>query len=237
MRIIIRFVKKIFKSFYLGSLRLFFPLKPIDKLFSKSYKFGLDRGTPIDRIYIQKFLFESKKYITGNILEVGDPTYTKQFGSNVESSIIVAGSHDACESYPKASFTDWNTLSQIPKIDCIIATQVLNFIYDYREAIKNISRLIKPSGVVLFTVSSISPISKYDNDRWGDYWRFTPRSISNILKEYFNEVIINSYGNSKLASAFIMGYCAEDMLLKDFNYNDPIFPITLTIIAKDPIQK
>ena len=55
---------------YLASLSI----KPI------STKYGFDRGQPIDRVYIEKFLRNKQERIKGVCLEVVDGTYTKKFG-------------------------------------------------------------------------------------------------------------------------------------------------------------
>jgi len=47
-------------------------LKPISKVF------GFDRGTPIDRYYIENFLSQHRNDIHGIVLEIGDNTYTKK---------------------------------------------------------------------------------------------------------------------------------------------------------------
>src|SRR5689334_10122786 len=41
--------------------------------------FGVDRGTPIDRHYIERFLAEEARWIRGAVLEVGDDGYTRRF--------------------------------------------------------------------------------------------------------------------------------------------------------------
>src|SRR2546426_955416 len=47
-----------------------------------STKFGLDRGLPIDRYYIEAFLRRHRTDIQGRVLEVGDPGYTQMFGGD-----------------------------------------------------------------------------------------------------------------------------------------------------------
>ena len=41
---------------------------------------GYDRGTPVDRWYIERFLAEHRADITGRVLEVKDSGYTERFG-------------------------------------------------------------------------------------------------------------------------------------------------------------
>src|SRR5215210_988934 len=42
--------------------------------------FGYDRGQPIDRYYIEKFLSQYAGDISGRVVEIGDDRYTRQFG-------------------------------------------------------------------------------------------------------------------------------------------------------------
>jgi hypothetical protein len=43
---------------------------------------GLDRGTPIDRYYMERFLEEHCADIRGRTLEMADPRYTRRFGGD-----------------------------------------------------------------------------------------------------------------------------------------------------------
>ena len=119
-------------------------------------------------------------------------------------------------------------------VDCFICTQTLNFIFDVRKAIAGCFRLLKDGGVFLGTVSGISQISRYDMDRWGDYWRFTDLSLKKLFTEYFGEenITIQTYGNVFAANAFLQGLAIEDIgdasLL---NVNDSDYQVTLGIRA------
>jgi hypothetical protein len=44
--------------------------------------FGYDRGQPIDRYYIEKFLGRQARDIAGHVVEIGDDRYTRQFGGS-----------------------------------------------------------------------------------------------------------------------------------------------------------
>src|SRR5262249_47025681 len=56
--------------------------------FSRAW--GTDRGLPIDRYYIEKFLAEHSSDIYGHVLEIGDNRYTSKFGSDkvVQSDVL-----------------------------------------------------------------------------------------------------------------------------------------------------
>ena len=44
--------------------------------------FGFDRGLPVDRYYIERFLARHASEIVGRVLEIGDDTYTRRFGGS-----------------------------------------------------------------------------------------------------------------------------------------------------------
>src|SRR5690349_14794244 len=51
-------------------------VEPVSRLF------GVDRGTPIDRFYIERFLDRRRHLIRGRVLEIADNTYSRRFGGN-----------------------------------------------------------------------------------------------------------------------------------------------------------
>ena len=177
-----------------------------------SRKFGFDRGCPIDRYYIDSFLKQNQNLITGSVLEIAESTCSKQFGHDIES-------------YEVLHYDDWNKKATIvgdltkpetlPKerIDCFICTQTLNFIFDVPKAIEGSYKVLKQGGTLLCTVSGISQISRYDMDRWGDYWRFTDLSIRKLMESVFGEgnVEFVTFGNSLAATAFLQGLAIDDL--------------------------
>ena len=177
-----------------------------------SRKFGFDRGCPIDRYYIDSFLKQNQNLITGSVLEIAESTYSKQFGHDIESYEVLH--YD--DSNKKATIVgDLTKPETLPKerIDCFICTQTLNFIFDVPKAIEGSYKVLKQGGTLLCTVSGISQISRYDMDRWGDYWRFTDLSIRKLMESVFGEgnVEIVTFGNALAATAFLQGLAIDDL--------------------------
>lgn len=156
-----------------------------------SRKFGYDRGTPIDRVYIEDFLRKNSKYIRGVVCEIGDSTYTVKFGSDVERFEVLDYINDNQRATLIADLTDINKLPR-DRFDCFIVTQTLNVIYDFKKAIYGIYYTLKDNGVALVTVPGICQISRGDYNKWGDYWRFTDLSISRAFEEVFGKNNIRS---------------------------------------------
>ncbi|MGL6345186.1 MAG: glycosyltransferase, partial [Waterburya sp.] len=125
-----------------GSLRRLTPI---------SDNFGFDRGLPVDRYYIENFLLRQSQDIQGKVLELLDNTYTLRFGGDrvTQSEILHAPMGDITPSV--SIVADLTSADNIPSdsFDCIILTQTLQFIYDFRAAIKTIYRILKPGGVLL----------------------------------------------------------------------------------------
>lgn len=197
-------------------------LQPISRVF------GYDRGTPIDRYYIEKFLEENKAAIHGCVLEIGDNTYTQKYGTNVSKSEIL----NAVQSPNATIVGDLATGKNIPEatFDCIILTQTLLCIYEVKSALKHTFKALKSGGTLLITVPGISQISRYDMDRWGDFWRFTDKSMRMLIEEVCPdcEVVIKTYGNVFVAKAFLDGIAWEELPPEVLEYNDNDYQLVIT---------
>jgi hypothetical protein len=199
-----------------------------------SRTFGFDRGMPIDRYYIENFLRANSSDIHGRVLEVADAAYTQKFGGD---RVAVS---DVLHSVPgnrKATIVgDLATGNGIPTcaFDCIILTQVLPFIYDVRAALATAGRALKAGGTLLATFAGISQISRYDMDRWGDYWRFTDCSARVLFEEVFapSDVQIVSHGNVLIATAFLHGMSSEELTATELDYVDPDYQVLITVRAR-----
>src|SRR5689334_12973205 len=87
--------------------------------------FGLDRGFPVERYYIEKFLNENRADVRGHCLEMGDAFYIKKFGDNRVTTIDVMHVNQA---NPVATIVaDLTSADHVPSdtFDCIILTQTL----------------------------------------------------------------------------------------------------------------
>jgi len=224
-----RKVKKLLKRLTLrpviwGNLR-----KPIP--FSKV--FGYDRGSQsIARYYIDQFISGQADDIHGKVLEIGDDTYTKLCGLLVQHSDVL----HVQEGNPKATIVaDLTCASEIPDntYDCIIMPQTIQFIYDFRSALKHTYRILKPNGVLLVTMSGITQISQYDLERWGDYWRFTSLSATKLFEEFFpsNNITIKSHGNVLSAISFLEGLASRELKKSELDLIDTNYEVIISVRA------
>ena len=197
-----------------------------------STEFGYDRGGPIDRYYIENFLNENSSQIKGRVLEIGDNAYTLKYGgSNVTKSDIL----HIDDSNEQATFVgDLSNAPHIPSntFDCIVLTQTLHLIYDFKGAIETCYRLLKQGGTLLITVPGISHIAQ---DGWGKYWlwSFTDASMQRIMEESFptDKISINTFGNVLVASAFLYGMGLPEINKEQLNQHDPHYQVIITVRA------
>jgi hypothetical protein len=199
--------------------------------------FGYDRGAQsIARYYIDSFIHENALCIKGNVLEIGDDTYTVKYGTElVKSDVlhVVAGNSKA------TIVADLTSADHLPsdQYDCILLPQTLPFIYDFRAALFHAHRMLKPGGFMLVTLSGISQISRYDMEKWGDYWRFTSLSAQKLFEEFFpsDNIKVKTYGNVLAAMAFIEGLASRELKKEELDFTDPDYQVTVAVRAIKPI--
>jgi hypothetical protein len=198
-----------------------------------SRSFGFDRGKPIDRWYIERFLAGHAADVRGRVLEVAEPTYTQWYGGeDVERSDVL----HAAPGNPEATIVgDLTTGEGLPEaeFDCFVMTQTLPFIYDVAGAVRGVHRLLTPGGVVLATVPGMSQISREDQRDWGDWWRFTSQGARRLFGDVFGDhaVEVCAHGNVLAACAFLYGLGAEELTAQQLAFEDPEYELLTTIRA------
>jgi hypothetical protein len=120
-----RRLRRLRRPAWLGSIRRTAPL---------SDHWGRDRGTPIDRYYIERFLAAESRAIQGRVLEVLNADYTERFGTGVERSDVldIDGSNLAA-----TIVADLASADDVPSetFDCFVLTQTLQYVYDLQSAV------------------------------------------------------------------------------------------------------
>jgi len=198
-----------------------------------SRTFGFDRGKPIDRWYIERFLAGHGADVRGRVLEVAESTYTDWYGgADVEHSDVL----HAAKGNPHATIVgDLTTGAGIPEaaFDCFLMTQTLPFIYDVAGAVRGAHRLLRPGGVVLATVPGMSQISREDQRDWGDWWRFTSQGARRLFADVFgaDAVEVSAHGNVLAACAFLYGLAAEELTEAQLAFGDPEYELLMTVRA------
>lgn len=194
-----------------------------------SNKFGFDRGTPIDRYWIESFLSLHHNKIHGRVLEIVDDTYTRKFGVRVTKSDVL----DLDGKNKRANII--GNLKHIPAIksqtyDCIILTHVLGMNDDYDAVISECHRILKVGGHLILTVACFSSLHTGDIKEQ-PYWRFTPAGANYAVKKHFKKVQVKSYGNVLSGQCFWVGMAQEELTKAELEYNDPNYPCIVGVVC------
>ena len=207
----------------LGALRRVTPIDP---------NWGFERGTPIDRVYVEEFVGSHAADIRGRVLEIAAPDYANRFGRGVEQVDVLM----ATEGNPQATIVgDLAAAPQIPSdaFDCAIVTQTLQFVYDVRAALATLHRILAPGGVLLATMPGITKISPPEDEEYGEWWHFTARSAQRLAEEAFGQgnVEARSYGNVLSATGFLYGLAASDLTDEELAVHDRLYEVTVGVRA------
>ncbi|HMD37383.1 MAG TPA: trifunctional glycosyltransferase/class I SAM-dependent methyltransferase/polysaccharide deacetylase [Vicinamibacterales bacterium] len=200
-----------------------------------SDRWGRDRGTAIDRHYIEAFLDRHRGDIRGRVLEVRDSAYTQRFGGDrVERCDVV----DIDSANPAATIVaDLRRADPIASntYDCIILTQTLHLVDDMPAVLGECGRMLRPGGVLLLTGPSVIRV---DDERGvdGDFWRLTEASARKLFGAVFpvDGFDVSSYGSVLSCAAFLYGVSVEEMKPADLEPQDPKFPLVIAVRAVKP---
>ena len=209
-----------------GSLRRLSPV---------SRDWGFDRGQPVDRYYIEQFMSAHAADIRGRVLEIDNNNYTRAFGGNQVAQSDVLHISDWGPGVTMVG--DLTDLGHVDSgiFDCVIVTQTLQLIYDYRAAVRTIHRVLRPGGVALVTVPAINK-SRDEKGAFGDYWAFRTISAHRLFAELFpaEQVSVTGYGNVLAAVAFLHGLAEGELTREELDLVDRAYEVTVGVRARKP---
>lgn len=205
-----------------GDLRMLTPI---------SRNFGYNRGTPVDRYYIERFLAANALSISGDVLEIGHNIYTRRYGgSRVRRSDVL----HLEEGHPNVTIVaDLSDADHLPgdAYDAILFIQTLHLIYDMPRVVRTLHRMLRPGGVLLTTVPGISNI---DAGEWGEhwYWGLTSHAARRLFTTNFEgDVVVEGHGNVLAAIAFLHGLAVADVQPHELDARDRSYDVLVTIRA------
>lgn len=214
-------------------------LPPVDfgelnRLTPVSDRWGIDRGLPVDRHYIDRFVEQNRDAITGHVLEVKDPGYTHRFGAATVVDVIdIDPDNRSANIVADLSAAD---VIASDTYDCIVLTQTLGLVRDVPAALAHVARVLKPGGTLLVSLPATGRLSPEGDGLDGDFWRFTEASVRALLTEHFppGSFTVEGFGNPLTNAAFVYGYAAEELPQGALEVNAPAFPIVYCARARKP---
>jgi len=206
----------------------FFRPTPISRIW------GCDRGTPLDRPFIEQFIQTHAGDLYGRILEIQEAKYAGKYarpGSQIDILDIDStnGSADIIDDLQSCSKIEDETY------DCLVLTQVLQLIPDFKGAIATAARILRPGGVLLLTSPGITPAISTNEEDFS--WSFFKPGLKRILSAHFDtrKLLLHPHGNVGLAASSLMGLSTEDVPPDLFAFQDAEYPIVLTARAVKPL--
>jgi len=190
-----------------------------------SRRFGQDRGRPIDRVYIERFLAAHAADIHGRGVEIYEPTYLERFGRCTQVDVL-----DADPAAARA--TIHGDLSALPPaaFDVFVCTQTLQAIADPLGALRQAHDALRPGGVLLATVPGISQI--VPGEPFPDHVRFTAHGLRTLAAQVFAAAEVRAHGNVRTAAAFLYGMAEPEVEPGAFAHDDPAYELVVTLRAQ-----
>jgi SAM-dependent methyltransferase len=202
-----------------GNLRRLHP-------FSNYY--GFERGTPVDRYYLDRFLASQAHCVRGDVLEIQAPAYVKKYGSDVRASHSVDINGDFNPTY----VCDLAAADIIPsdRYDCFLLPNTLCVLRDIRNCMRHMLRVVKPGGVVLATTAAMGPLQADGSD----FWRMSAQGWRELAGDVWagHDWHIEGHGNCLAVMAATLGLAQEELTKRELEYQDDRYPVLVTLFCR-----
>lgn len=195
-----------------------------------SASFGFDRGTPIDRFYLERFLADEASAIRGVVGEVAGSLYATSFGGERVTRVEVI---DIDPNNPHATLVaDLSDADELPAgvFDCLLVVQTLQYTPSPEVALANCLRSLRPGGTLLLALPALA--AHDDNERpEDDHWRFWPGGVVSLVSQVAPQADsrVVAYGNLTAAIAFLHGLAAEELRDDELARQDLRFPVVVCV--------
>lgn len=202
----------------------------------RSRDWGYERGGPLDRAYIERFVAAHRADIRGTVLEVQESDYSRRFGDSAVTRCDVLDADD--RNAGATVISDLRHASNIPddNYDCIILTQTLHVIDDMERVVAECWRMLKPGGVLLATLPCVSRVC-LEYGPSGDLWRVTPAGARQLFARRFgSDVHVTIYGNALSTSAFTLGLGGPEVEPGELDWADPYNPTLVGVRAAKRVR-
>ena len=201
-----------------------------------SERYGFDRGTPIDRVHLDRFFAANAADITGAVLEVKDPAFSGRHGHHIDRLDLVDIDPRNLEATIVADLAEEGSLPAAT-FDCILVPQTLQYVDDPAAALANAWRALRAGGVLLVTVPSVARLDP--ELREVERWRMPPAGLRALLERTCvgGDVHVEGHGNLTTTIAFLLGLAAEELRADELVRSDADFPLLACGRARRPIDR
>ncbi len=156
----------------------------------------------IPRTSLLNHIKRSTSYYKGKLLDVGCGVmpYKELIKKNGDIDEYIGMDLPNSEVYstsqPDLYWDGYNIPLENSTIDSVLLTEVLEHCPEPQKVLRDINRVLKPNGVVVFSV----PFIWYLHESPWDFYRYTPYAIEKMFKDTgYTLPVLETYGSSDLA--------------------------------------
>jgi len=196
-----------------------------------STRFGFDRGTPIDRFYLERFLAAHAGQIRGDVLEIQCDAYTRRFGRDL-AAVHTVDINPAFEPTYCCDLAAADGVIPDDRYDCFLLPNTLYALRDLEGCLKQAARVVRPGGVILASTAVLGPLV----DDGPDLWRMPPQGWEEVARRAWPgcEVEIAGHGNCLAAVAALLGLAHEELRGEELAVRDDRYPVLVTLCCRKP---
>lgn len=181
---------------------------------------GFERGTPVDRWYIERYVASCAPLLRGHALEVQDDVYSSRFGAERVDVVDIDPANPRADVVGDLCLP--GTLSPA-RYDVAVVTQTLQLVPDPAAAVTHLLAALRPGGTLLVTAPVVSRLAG-EQDRW----RWTPAGMRTLLGAVAPagaDVHVEGMGNGLASRAFLFGLAAEDLDARVLAQTEARYPL------------
>jgi SAM-dependent methyltransferase len=191
-----------------------------------SRRFGFERGTPVDRHYLDGYLASERTAIRGVVGEISERRYTDALGDDRVDRVEII---DVDPANPRATIVaDLTVPGSLPpgSFDCLLVIQTLQYTHPLADALRTCLDALAPGGTLLLALPGLAPHDTHVPVE-GDRWRFLPAGVEALLREAapHAQVTVRGFGNLVTVTAALHGLAAEELTARELAHHDPGFPV------------
>jgi len=196
-----------------------------------SSRFGFERGQPIDRFYLHRFLSAHREVITGDVLEIQGTSYTERFGHDLTRA-------DSFDIEPRFQPTYVCDLAHCDAVipdhayDCLLLPNALPHFRELQSCLAHARRVVRPGGIILASAAGLLPLTA----DVPEYWRMTPHGWRETLGAAWPGATLEiaGHGNCLSAVGAQLGLALEELTEAELDVHDARFPVLTTMLCHLP---
>jgi hypothetical protein len=198
-----------------------------------SAQFGFDRGTPVDRYYLHRFLDSHRARITGDVLEIQVPDSARRYGARL-GDVHTVDLNPAHRPTYTCDLAASDGVIPSDRYDCFLLPNTLCVLRDVEGCLRQALRVVKPGGVILASTAGFVPLTPDAPDYWhlsaAGWQEIAARALAGALFR------VESHGNCLAAVAAMLGLAHEELRPAELDASDPRYPVLVTLYCEKPLR-